>query len=127
MLVADDSRPCRLAFCEAAGRATVPIRVIEACDGRECRDQLNHGTIDLAFIDVHMPHISALEAPWEARNQAPRTFVTLLSSSKTAQFSELARKLRAQECLLKPFGERKIDEIVKKYQCLSVSIRALAI
>src|ERR1700693_3249021 len=102
MLVADDSRVVRLLLREAAERTAVAVEIIEASDGRECVACLTGGQIDLAFVDVHMPHMSGLEALWEARNHGIRTFVVLMSTPGNERFIEIARKLNAYEFLLKP-------------------------
>jgi CheY-like chemotaxis protein len=127
MLVADDSRVVRILLRDVAERATVPIVVIEASDGRECVACLTGGQMDLAFVDVHMPHMSGLEAVWEARNHGIRTFVTLMSTPGNERFIEIARKLRAYEFLFKPFGHKEAGDIIKSYARLSLPRRALVV
>jgi CheY-like chemotaxis protein len=127
MLAADDSRVVRLLLREAAERTAVPVEIIEASDGRECVDYLAGSEIDLAFVDVYMPHISGLEALWQARNQGIRTFVTLMSTPGNKRFIELARKLGAYEFLFKPFGHKEAGDIIKSYARLSLPRRALVV
>lgn len=128
MLVADDSRVARLIFREAVADATAtPINIVEAADGRECMEQLARGNVDLAFIDVHMPHMSGLEALWGARNMGLKTFVTLMSGSVDDRLMTLARNLRAYEFLFKPFGRDDVEKVIGIYRRLSVPMRALVV
>jgi CheY-like chemotaxis protein len=127
MLAADDSGVVRHLLREAAERTAVPVEIIEATDGRECVDCLAGSEIDLAFVDVYMPHISGLEALWRARSQGIRTFVTLMSSPGNKRFIELARKLSAYEFLFKPFNHKEVSDIIKSYARLSLPRRALVV
>lgn len=127
MLVADDSRLTRRVFHDVAAQARVPIVVVEATDGRECIERLAGGDIDIAFVDVHMPHMSGLEAVWAARETGLRTFVTLMSAAVNEKIIELTRKLRPYEFLFKPFGRSDIERILGIYQVLSAPLRALIV
>jgi DNA-binding NtrC family response regulator len=125
MLVADDSRMTRLLFRQTAKHAATPIELVEASNGLECMHSLDHGEIDLAFVDVHMPHVSGLETLWATRNRGIKTFVTLMSGCANERCIELARTLRAYEFLFKPFNPDKIEKIVKSYRRLSGPVRVL--
>jgi CheY-like chemotaxis protein len=127
MLAADDSRVVRLLLREAAERTAVPVDLIEASDGRQCFDCLIGGEIDLAFVDVHMPHMSGMEALWQAQNHGVRTLVTLMSTPGNKQFIEFARKLNAYEFLFKPFGHKDVENIIQSYARLSLPRRALIV
>jgi CheY-like chemotaxis protein len=127
MLVADDSRVVRLLLREAAERTAVPVEIIEASDGRECVACLTGGQIDLAFVDVHMPHMSGLEALWEARDLGIKTFVILMSTPGNERSIEIARKLNAYEFLFKPFGHKEVGDIIKSYARLALPRRALVV
>jgi len=127
MLVADDSRMTRLLFRQTAKRAATPIELVEASNGLECMRHLDHGEIDLAFVDVHMPHVSGLEALWATRNLGVKTFVTLMSDCANGRCIELARTLRAYEFLFKPFKPDQIETIVSSYRRLSGPVRVLVV
>jgi CheY-like chemotaxis protein len=127
MLVADSSRVTRILFRQAAQHAAPPIELVEASNGLECMRHLDHGEIDLAFVDVHIPHVSGLEALWAARNRGIKTFVTLMSGCANGRCIELARTLRAYEFLFKPFRPDKIATIVKSYRRLSGPLRVLVV
>jgi CheY-like chemotaxis protein len=73
MLVADDSRVARHIIREVALDLRLPVRVIEVGDGFACVDALAAGDVDMAFIDIHMPNMSGLEALWAAREAGVKT------------------------------------------------------
>lgn len=127
ILVADHSRSARLIFREAAAGTAVPVNVIETDDCRECMDHLARGTTDMAFIDIHMPNLSGREALWRARSVGPKTFITLMSGWENDRFVELARKLKANEFLFKPFGCAEVQAIIKTYRRISVPMHALIV
>ena len=127
MLVADDSiTACRM-FRFTAERLELPVEIAETGDGQACLNLLERGDVDLAFVDVHMPSKSGLEAVWEARNQGVRTFVVLMSARGNARFIEVARRLHAYDFLLKPFKPQDIAAVVRSYIRLSSPRRALVV
>src|ERR1700730_2686915 len=93
MLVADDSRVTRRVFHDAAAQMRMPIAIVEASDGGECVERLGRADIDIAFVDVHMPHMSGLEAVWAAREIGVSTFITLMSASANEKIIALTRRL----------------------------------
>jgi two-component system chemotaxis response regulator CheY len=127
MLVADDSRVARHIIREIALDLRLPVRVIEAADGFACVDALAAGDVDMAFIDVHMPNMSGLEALWAARELGVKTFVTLMSGKVNEKIIELTRKLRPYEFLFKPFARSEIERIIRTYLVLSTPLRALIV
>ena len=80
MLVADDSSTVQRFFKDVVAMAPMPLELVTADTGLECMNLLDQGGIDLAFIDVHMPEMSGMEAVGRARFKGNKTFVTLMSS-----------------------------------------------
>ncbi|MDT3683679.1 MAG: response regulator [Pseudorhodoplanes sp.] len=115
ILVADDASAVRRIFYDAARRAEWPMEIVEASNGKECLHLLSKGDVQLAFIDVHMPEMSGLEALWDARSQGVDAFVTLMSGSDNTRFIEVARELRAYDFLFKPFDVAEIEAIIYTY------------
>jgi len=125
VLIADDSGPIHQLIRDALP-AEYSKHIVHAFDGAECLDALDHG-VDLAFIDVHMPKMSGLDALWAARIAGNKTFVTLLSGRSTGRCIDLARKLDAYEFLIKPFQNDDIDVIAKTYRLVSTPMRVLLV
>jgi CheY-like chemotaxis protein len=65
VLIADDSNAVHQLIRDALP-GDYSGNIIHAFDGVECLQALDHG-VDLAFIDVHMPTMSGMDALWAAR------------------------------------------------------------
>ncbi|AOZ94463.1 response regulator transcription factor [Paenibacillus crassostreae] len=59
LLVADDDHNIRMLLRHVLTKEG--FQVIEASDGRDATDKMKETTIDLAIVDVMMPHIDGLE------------------------------------------------------------------
>lgn len=127
MLVADDSLVVHEIFREAAERANIPINVVSTTNGRECMALLGRGDLGLAFIDVHMPEKSGMDALWGARHEGNKTFVTLMSGTPTDQLIDLAQELKAYEFLQKPFSVADVLAIIGTYERIAAPMRALVV
>src|SRR6266850_1278303 len=115
MLVADDSHVIQQIFLDAARASKLSLRLSSTDNGRDCLTLLSAGNADLAFIDVHMPELSGLDAFWAARKQGVRTFVTVMSNPPSPEAVDMARKLKAYEFLFKPFAVADALAIIKTY------------
>jgi CheY-like chemotaxis protein len=127
MLVADDSRTVLRFFEDVVAESRFPIELVAAQSGDECMAFLDQGDIGLAFIDVHMPGMSGLEALGRARFNGNKTFVTLMSSRVDAPRVELARQLRVYEYLIKPFTADDVTAILKTYRRVATRMRGLIV
>jgi CheY-like chemotaxis protein len=116
MLVADDSQVTLKIFRDVAQRSCSLLELIETTNGRDCIKLLGCGDIDLAFIDIHMPEMSGLDALRGARHVGIKTFVTLMSGPSSTRFRPLARELKAYEFLVKPFGVRDVEAVIRTYR-----------
>ena len=127
MLVADDSHVVQQIFIDAARASKLPLRISSTDNGRDCLTLLSGGNIDLAFIDVHMPELSGIEAFWAARKQGIRTFVTVMSNPPSLEAVEMARKLNAYEFLFKPFAVSDVLAIMKTYSRITSPTKVLIV
>lgn len=127
MLVADDSRTVQRFFKDVVDAAPMPVEIVTADTGLECMMLLEQGGIDLAFIDVHMPEMSGMEAVGRARFKGNRTFITLMSSKADPRRLKVARQIRAYEYLVKPFSAADILTILKTFQSVSRRTKTLIV
>jgi CheY-like chemotaxis protein len=126
VLVADDSLPVHQLFRNAL-QTQASIKLLHALSGAECLDALEQG-VDVAFIDIHMPDHSGLEALWGARTTSgTKTFVAVMSGRRSQRCVNLARQLDAYELLLKPFRAEDIQHVLKIYQRLSTPLHVLLV
>lgn len=127
MLVADDSRTVQHFFKDVVANAPLPIELVTADTGLECMMMLEQGGIDIAFIDVHMPEMSGMEAVSRARFKGNKTFITLMSSKADPRRLKVARQVKAYEYLVKPFRGPDILTILKTYQSVSRRTKTLIV
>jgi len=127
MLVADDEHLIQDLFVEAARESQLPLRITATDNGRECLTLLKGGNIDLAFIDIHMPELSGMEAIWVARKQGVGTFITLISGAMPPNVLEAAQRLKAYEVLHKPFTIDDIVAIIRTYARVSAPMKVLIV
>src|SRR5262249_47164232 len=127
MLVADDSHLIQQLFTEAARSTKLQLRISATDNGRDCLTLLSGGNVDLAFIDVHMPELSGMDAFWTARKQGIKTFVTLMSNPPSSEAVEMARKLKAYEFLFKPFDADEVRAIIKTYDRIASPTKVLIV
>jgi CheY-like chemotaxis protein len=127
MLVADDSRTVQRFFKDVVAAAPWPLELITADTGPECLMLLEQGDIDLAFIDVHMPEMSGMEAVGRARYKGCKTFVTLISSKSDERRLKVARQIRAYEYMVKPFTAGDILDLLKTYRIVAKRTRTLIV
>jgi CheY-like chemotaxis protein len=125
VLIADDSNAVHQLIRESLP-ADYTANILHAFDGVECLYALDEG-VDLAFIDVHMPSMSGLDALWAARIAGNKTFVTLISGRATRRCIDLARQLDAYEFLTKPFGSADIDAILATHRRVTTPMQVLLV
>jgi len=127
MLVADDSRTIQLFFRNAVAKSGQAVELTATENGQECAVLLETGGFDLAFIDVHMPGMSGMEALGAARHKGNKTFVALMSSKTSEARLEIARQLNVYEYLVKPFGAQDIEAVIATCRRVSEPMRALIV
>jgi CheY-like chemotaxis protein len=127
VLVADDSSTVRKLFIEFSKHWPSPIEIVEAEDGEVCLKRMSDERFDMAFLDVHMPGMTGIEALCRARQQGNETFVVLMSSQPKSEIVDLARKLEAYDFLGKPFPAADLIAVFKAYERLVQPVRALLV
>ena len=127
MLVADDSRTVQRFFKDVVAGAPWPLELVTADTGLECMMLLEQGDVDLAFIDVHMPEMSGMEAVGRVRFKGNKSFVILMSGKADQRRLEVARQIGAYEYLVKPFTAADILTIIKTYQSVAKRTRTLIV
>jgi DNA-binding NtrC family response regulator len=127
MLIADDSHIVQRLFLDAITQSGIAARISITDNGRDCLTLLQSHEIDLAFIDVHMPELSGMDAFWAARKLGVQTFVTVMSSPPSPEAMEFARNSKAYEFLFKPFKAADVLGIIKTYQRITAPTKVLIV
>jgi CheY-like chemotaxis protein len=127
MLVADGSAATRQIIREAAARAHMPVMLLEATNGNECKALITKGHVQLAFIDIDMPGLSGIEVVLAARQAGIKTFFTFMSAREDDELFDIARQLKVYEFLAKPFRISNVQTIIRTYNHLTSPLRALIV
>lgn len=129
MLIADDVHLIQEILYEATCLANpnLAFRITMTDNGRDCLTLLAAGNVDMAFIDVHMPELSGMEAFWAARKQGIKTFVTLMSGAAAPEVCSVAQQLKAYEFLVKPFSIADAAQIIRTYARVTLPMKVLIV
>lgn len=114
VLVADDlpaNRTVLTRILERAGH-----RAVTAVDGEDALDRLEVSDVDLAILDMHMPHLSGIDVMRQLRvmqaGRPRRTPVIVLSADATEQASRDAIAAGARSFLSKPISAARLLEAI---------------
>ncbi|MCA9128917.1 MAG: response regulator [Planctomycetales bacterium] len=113
LLIADDDRDFRESLSEVFRRRGFQICL--AANGREAVEIVQSSTsLHLALLDVHMPHLSGLQALCEIRrNFVSRLPCILMSAQLDDAIVRQAQELETASVLSKPFTLRDLTSTVE--------------
>lgn len=79
------------------------LEVLEAGDGKEALEHLTRSSIQLAFVDLHMPSMNGLSLLGEIKKKTPEVHVIILTGSGSIRDAISAIQQGADDFLEKPF------------------------
>ncbi len=100
ILVADDDRAARDTLRDIIN--PLGFRTLIATDGAEALEIVRHEIIHAALFDVHMPHLTGLEALEMLRQFNAELPVILITADSSAGLMQQAFKAHAYSVLPKP-------------------------
>ena len=112
VLITDDDRDFRLTLADALTRRGYTTTL--AADGLEALEVIQHGSIHLALMDVHMPRLDGLGALESVRSQHPDMPCILMSAELDDSIVERAKALQTYEVLRKPFRLHVLAETIQR-------------
>ncbi|KFN44506.1 hypothetical protein N789_00435 [Arenimonas oryziterrae DSM 21050 = YC6267] len=113
VLVADDQHANRVVLTRILERAGHKVTAVN--DGEEALDALEIGNIDIAILDMHMPHLTGLDVIRQLRFMqagGKSTPVIVLSADATVQAVKDAEAAGAPAYLTKPVVVGKLLETI---------------
>jgi two-component system cell cycle sensor histidine kinase/response regulator CckA len=112
ILVVDDQTPVRQLISRMLIRSG--FKTIEAGTGVQALALFDdaRGTIDLAIIDMVMPHMSGLDVAAELERQHPKLKILYVSAHAESIAIDCIRRRSPEHLLLKPFTERSLVDRV---------------
>ena len=93
--------------------------VIQAVDGKEGVDLLEHETVDVVITDINMPRMDGYEVVRQlrARPEHKTTPILVLTTESEAEKKNMARAAGATGWLVKPFDPERLVATVRKVAC----------
>lgn len=113
IFVCDDSAGYRMVLRTVLD-AEPDLRVVgDACDGRECIDDVRAARPDVVLLDINMPRMSGLEALPELRAVVPDAKIVVLTTHATPEHERESRSLGADGFLEKPHSAFDVVDAVR--------------
>lgn len=115
VLIADDDPSFRQFLCNGFARATVDI--LEARDGAEALDIGLNQHVDLALVDVHMPHVNGLDVCRTLRQQFSSSDLPVLMVTGSTEAETIKQSFEAgcSDFISKPINATVLKERVKAW------------
>lgn len=110
LLVTDDDKAFRKVVCEGLQRRG--FRVIEACDGREALDLIEHSRVHVAVVDVHMPNVTGLDVIRHLHERPSSLPCVLMSAELNDEIRQEAERMCAYDVLSKPLRLSQLTSVV---------------
>src|SRR5688572_27828742 len=111
-LIADDEPLLHERLTALLARAWPALRIVaEARNGREAVELFETHAPRVAFLDVHMPGLSGIDA---ARSMVGRTHIVFVTAYE--QYAVVAFEHGAVDYLVKPFDETRLAQTVARLQ-----------
>lgn len=112
VLVADDTKNIRLLLMKCLQMEG--YEVLTANDGLAAREILMNEKIDLAFIDIKMPHLSGTEVIRYVRNMGITTPIIVITAYATVKNAVECTQMGTIAYLQKPFTADKVKTVLKE-------------
>lgn len=110
LLITDDDPDMRSSLQDLFENRGFQTRL--ACDGQEAVEIVQHDHIHLLLLDMHMPHMTGLEAVRKIQQLARPVPCILFSANLDETLTEQAQQARVFSVLAKPFRLAQITELV---------------
>lgn len=114
VLVADDERLEREALQFVIREVDdVVDEVLVAANGREAIELSQETPADIAILDIKMPGINGIEAARKIKELHPRTRIVFLTAFNYFDYAQEAIRLHADDFIIKPASNDRIEEVVR--------------
>jgi two-component system response regulator LytT len=112
VLICDDEKPARDELQYLMEQHDDMLLVGEAESGEEALDFLNRQTVDIVFLDIHMPGMDGITAAEGISRLSQRPYIVF--STAYDQHAVKAFELNAVDYLLKPYDADRLAQTVEK-------------
>lgn len=111
LLITDDDRDFRESLGELLARRG--FQTVLADSGEEAIEILQHQSVHLVVVDMHMPRWSGLDTLACLRQMALEVPCILMSAKLDDNIVSRAKELRAESVLAKPFSSQVITQTIR--------------
>lgn len=89
---------------------------VDACfsNGRDALNYLQEHPVEVAVLDVYMPHMSGLELLRAIRGAGIQTSVIMITAATEMQVVEEALRLGIEDYIIKPFSYQRLQDAIRK-------------
>ncbi len=112
VLVVDDSKFMRMLLTEKLQKAG--CEVIEAECGYDAVDIYRENNPDMVTMDILMPDQDGIETLQQIKEEFPDAKVVMVTALGMEDHIERALSLGAVGCIIKPFAQEQVDEVVHR-------------
>lgn len=91
-----------------------------ASDGQKAIEMLGKPQIGLAFLDINMPGFSGIEVMTQVKDIRPNCYCVMVSGHSALENVLAALNAGARAFIVKPYNQKKIGDILAKFERESV-------
>jgi DNA-binding NtrC family response regulator len=112
ILIADDEAAIRKLLSEVVKK--MGHTPIEAADGKEAFDKYKNESVDLSFIDIHMPEINGIDCLERVKEIDPNAVVIVMTGYPSAETIIETISDEGYTYLAKPLDVSRVMDLVER-------------
>lgn len=112
ILIADDEAAIRKLLSEVVKK--MGHTPIEAADGKEAFDKYTNESVDLSFIDIHMPEINGIDCLERVKEIDPNAVVIVMTGYPSAETIIDTISDEGYTYLAKPLDVSRVMDLVQR-------------
>lgn len=112
VMIVDDSATTRSIVRKILGASRYTLTVSEEAEGISALRKVKNGSVDMVFLDYHLPGLNGVETLSEIKRETPRVAVVMMTSTLDSAVVERATKAGATAFLQKPFFPQDVDRVL---------------
>ncbi len=119
-MIVDDSATMRSLVRKILDATLFKLTVEDAAEGVDALVRMKSGSVDIVFLDHHMPGLSGTETLAEIKREMPHVAVVMMTSQMEPAVIAKAKTAGVDGFLKKPFYPRDVNEVLTRYFGLRV-------
>lgn len=116
ILVVEDEHVSRKGLCEMLHRLRPDSEVISADGSEAALRLLAESSVDLIFLDIHMPGMDGLMLLEQIRKEDAQVNVIMVSAYDQFAYAQRAIRLGAMDFIVKPYAEEIIAQVIDRVE-----------